>query len=121
MSNKDGWLEKMDRLFLLSPTFYAILSGALIGTAVNLLTGLIFTEEVSSIHVILMIVFLLCSSGLLAYIGIVLEGLRGEAKGNTEALKRKILNRRKRIYPVFWTGFAFLIVGVSLVVRILAS
>jgi len=52
MSRANTWFNKMDRLFLLSPSFYTILSGALIGASINLLTGLIFTKEALSIYVI---------------------------------------------------------------------
>jgi len=45
MSKTNTWFNKIDRLFLLSPSFYTILSGALIGAAINLLTGLIFTKK----------------------------------------------------------------------------
>jgi len=121
MSKRNRWFNKIDQLFLLSPSFYAILSGALIGTAINLLTGLIFTEKASSIYVVLVIIFLLCSSGLLAYIGVILEDLRSEAKGDTDTLRRKVLHRRTKVYPIICTGFTCLIVGICLLLKICAS
>ena len=95
MSRANTWFNKMDRLFLLSPSFYTILSGALIGASINLLTGLIFTKEALSIYVILVIILLLCSSGLLVYIGLILEDLHNKAGGDADSLLRMVLHRRK--------------------------
>ena len=120
MSKINGWFfNKIDQLFLLSPSFYTILSGALIGAAIAFLTGLIFTKEASSIYVVLAIIFLLCSSGLLAYTGVILKDLRSEARGDTDTLRRKVLHRRKKVYPIICTGFTCLIVGICLLLNIL--
>lgn len=108
MSRANTWFNKMDRLFLLSPSFYTILSGALIGASINLLTGLIFTKEA-------------CSSGLLVYIGLILEDLHNKAGGDADSLLRMVLHRRKKLYPIAFIGFAFLLVGVCLLVNILCS
>ena len=121
MSRANTWFNKMDRLFLLSPSFYTILSGALIGASINLLTGLIFKKEALSIYVILVIIFLLCSSGLLVYIGLILEDLHNKAGGDADSLLRMVLHRRKKLYPIAFIGFAFLLVGVCLLVNILCS
>jgi len=121
MSRANTWFNKMDRLFLLSPSFYTILSGALIGASINLLTGLIFTKEALSIYVILVIILLLCSSGLLVYIGLILEDLHNKAGADADSLLRMVLHRRKKLYPIALIGFAFLLVGVCLLVNILCS
>lgn len=121
MSKTDTWLNKIDQLFLPSPSFYAILSGALIGAAINLLTGLIFTKEASSIYIGLVIIFLLTSSGLLAYTGLILEDLRSKAGGDTDSLRRKVFHRRKKLYPITFIGFTCLLVGVCLLISILCS
>lgn len=36
---------KKTKLFSLTPSFYAIIAGALVGAAINLLTGLVFIQE----------------------------------------------------------------------------
>ena len=70
---------------------------------------------------ILVIIFLLCSSGLLAYIGLILEDLRNKAGEDADSLLRMVLHRRKKLYPIAFTGFTFLLVGVCLLVSILCS
>ncbi|MDD2665427.1 MAG: hypothetical protein PHD13_01405 [Methanocellales archaeon] len=119
MRHINAWFNKMDQLFLLSPSFYIILSGALIGASINLLTGLIFTKEVSSIYVKLVITFLLGSSGLLAYIGLILEDLRSKVGEDTDSLRRMVLHRRIKLYPIAIMGFTFLLVSVCLLINIL--
>jgi hypothetical protein len=86
MSKINTWFNKIDQLFLLSPSFYTILSGALIGAAINLLTGLIFEKEMS-IGVILAILLLFISSASFIRISLILEDLRNEA-----ALKEGIIH-----------------------------
>ena len=109
------WFNKIDQLFLLSPSFFIILSGALIGAAINLLTGLIFTKEASSIYIIgLVIIFMIGSSGLLAYMGLILEDLRSKAGKDTDSLRRMVLHRRIKLYPIAFIGFTCLLVGVYL-------
>ena len=114
MSKTNTWFNKIDQLFLLSPSFYTILSGALIGAAINLLTGLIFTKEASSMYMRMVIIFLLCSSGLLAYMGLILEDLRSKAGKDTDSLRRMVLHRRIKLYPIAFIGFTCLLVGVYL-------
>lgn len=119
MSKINTWLNKIDQLFLLSPSFYTILSGALIGAAINLLTGLIFAKGASSIYLILVIIFLLGSSVLLVYISLILEDLRSKAGEDTASLRRMILHRRIKLYPIVFAGFTCLLFGVCFLISIL--
>lgn len=121
MNKINTWFNKIDQLFLLSPSFYTIVSGALIGAAINLLTGLIFTKEASSMYIGLVIIFLLGSSGLLAYIGLILEDLRSKAGEDTDSLRRMIINRRKKLYRIVFIGFTCVLVGICLLICILCS
>lgn len=89
--------EFFTTLFSLSPSVYTILSGALVGAAVNLLTGLIFAREVSSISVKISIILLLFSSVSLAYIGITLEGLHSDTETEKD-LSNKIKSRQNKLY-----------------------
>jgi hypothetical protein len=118
MNKINTWFNKIDPLFLLSPSFYTIVSGALIGAAINLLTGLIFTKKTSSMYIGLVIIFLLGSSGLLAYLGLILEDLRSKAGEDTDSLRRMIINRRKKLYRIVFTC---VLVGVFLLICILCS
>ena len=106
----------MDRWFFShSPSLYAILSGALIGVGINLLTGLLFAQEgvINEPYVILAIAFFLLSSGLFAYISLVLEGLRDEATDLKDLLTR-VYDRRKILRPSVIIGFASVIAATVL-------
>jgi ABC-type uncharacterized transport system permease subunit len=73
----------MDRwLFSHSPSLYAMLSGAFIGISISLLTGLFFAQEsvANESDVIVASGLFLLSSGLFAYVSLVLEGVRDQAK-----------------------------------------
>jgi len=113
------WLNKIDQLFLLSPSFYTILSGALIGAAINLLTGLIFAKQALSIYLLLAIIFLLGSSALLVYISLILENLRSKAGGDTASLRRMISNRRIKLYSIIFGGFTCLLFGLCFLISTL--
>lgn len=117
MSKIDRWLDKTDQLFLLSPSFYTLLSGALIGAAINLLTSLIFIKEASSIYIWLAIISLLCSSGLMAYISLILEDLRSNAGTDTDTLRRKVSHRRRKLYSILGISVICLIAGGYLLIR----
>lgn len=114
MSKTNTWFNRIDRMFLLSPSFYAIFSGALIGAAINLLTGSIFTREMLSIGVILATFFLLVSSGLLVYIGLILEDLRSKAGGDVNSLSRMIRHRRRKLWSSFFLGIMWVIISIIL-------
>ena len=111
MNKINTWFNKIDRMFLLSPSFYTILSGALIGAAINLLTGLIFAKEMLSINVILPILFLLASSGLFVYISLILEHLRPKAK-DVDYLLNMIQDHRKKLWISAFVGFACVIISM---------
>lgn len=108
------WFNKLEALFFLSPSFYTILSGALIGAAINLLTGLIFTKEMLSKSVIFAILFLFASAGLLVYIGLILEDLNGKAGGDAISLSRLIHHRQTKLFALFSLAVIGIILGVTL-------
>lgn len=111
MSKTNTWFNRIDQLFLFSPSFYAILSGALIGAAINLLTGLIFAKEILSVNLILSILFLLASSGLFVYISLILEHLRPKAK-DVDYLLDMIQDRRKKLWTSAFIGFSCVIISM---------
>jgi len=111
MSKINTWFNKIDKLFLLSPSFYTILSGALIGAAINLLTGLIFTKEMLSVGVILSILFLLASSGLFVYISVTIQHLHSKAK-DIDYLLGMIRDRRRKLWTSAFVGFACVIISI---------
>jgi uncharacterized membrane protein len=109
--------ERIDRAFLISPSFYAVISGAFIGVAANLFTGLISIQEGFIRTSIWLAIFsLLVSSGSFLYICIVLEPLQESFRGKD--LRSKIETRRKRLWPSAFVGCASFIMGVILLARI---
>ena len=107
-------------LFLLPPpSFYAIVSGAFIGTATNLLIGLLFTQEVAidTTLVKLAILSIFLSSACSGYISLVLEQLRSEVIGDSkitkrEKLREEITARRTKLWPSAIGGFTTIIIGI---------
>lgn len=116
MSKIDTWFNKIDHLFLLSPSFYTIFSGALIGAAINLLTGVIFSKETlvdQKIIIFLAILFLLASSVLFVYISLALEQLRSEAR-DIRYLLNMIYDQRRKLWMSAFVGFGCVIIGITL-------
>ena len=111
MGKTDTWFNKIDQLFLLSPSFYTILSGALIAAAINLLTGFIFTKEMLSAGVIVSILFLLASSGLFIHISLIIEHLHSKAK-DIDYLLDMIRDRRRKLWTSAFVGFACVIISI---------
>ena len=113
MSNINPWFDKIDQLFLLSPSFYTILSGALIGAAINLLTGLIFTKRMLSVSMILSILLLFVSSGLFVHISLIIEPLHSKAK-DIDYLLGMIRNRdhRRKLWTSAFVGSACVIISI---------
>lgn len=70
----------MNKLFLLSPSFYIILAGAWIGAAINFFTTIVFERKPFTNQIILVIGSLLVSSAAFVCIGLTLEELRVKAK-----------------------------------------
>jgi hypothetical protein len=103
-------MDKM--LFSLPPSFYALLSGALIGAGINLLTGLLFAQNlmIDKTFMTLAIFFLLVSSVLFAWISLVLEELRVEAKGGVHLLR--MIRDRKVLYPLAIGGSTSFIISI---------
>lgn len=106
-------MNKIDKLFSLSPSFYAILSGALISIGINLLTSLFFDQEatINRTFLILAIIFLLISSVPLISVSLVLEELRSKAEVKGKLL-RMLKDRRTTLWPLTSSGFASIIAGV---------
>lgn len=71
--------------FSLSPSFYAIVSGALIGAAINLLTGLVFEPKKANNELLLSIVLIFLSSICFSFLSIFLEQLHEVKRGKDEA------------------------------------
>lgn len=115
MNKTNILFNKIDQLFLLSPSFYTIISGALIAASINLLTGLIFTKEMLSVSVILSILFLLASSGIFVYISLIIEHLQSEAK-DIDYLLDMIGDRRRKLWTSAFMGFACIIISVILLI-----
>lgn len=114
MSEIDTWFNKIDQFFLLSPSFYTIFSGALIGAAINLLTGVILSKETlgdQKIIIFLAILFLLASSVLFVYISLVLEQLRSEAR-DIRYLLDMIYDQRRKLWTSSFIGFGCVIIGI---------
>jgi len=111
--NRNTLFNKIDKIFLLSPSFYTIISGALIGAAINFLTSLIFMKKslIGQKALILSIFFLLLSSGLFVYISLILEGLRNKAK-DIDFLLGMICNRQKKLWISTFAGLACIIISL---------
>ena len=106
--------SKIDKLFLIYPSFYTILSGGIIAAAINLITGLVFTKDILSTGIIFGIFVLLFSSMLFIYISLNLESLRFKAE-DPEDLLRMISHRRMRLWPSLIVGFECIIVGIFMI------
>lgn len=107
-------------LFSLPPSFSAIVSGALIGTATNLLTGLIFAQEVVNTTILLAISFLFLSSACFCIICVILEQSRAEVTGEGEAtrkqnLRGEIHKRRTTLWRLFIGGLVSISSGIILI------
>lgn len=111
MDETNIWLNRIDQLFLISPSFYSIISGALISAAINLLTSLVISNEMRSVCMKLSILFLLVSSGFFIFISLVLEHLHSEAK-DKDYLLDMIENNRKRLYASIFGGFACFFISI---------
>ena len=102
------------------PSFYAIVSGALIGIATSLLTGLLFAQEVRNNTILLAIFFIFLSSVCFCFISIIIEQLRAEVTGEGEATRK--LNFRGEIHrrrEILWTlsigGLVSIVTGITLI------
>ncbi len=117
MIQKNNINNKIDGIFLLSPLFFTIISGALIGATINLITGLIYSKEMLSYLVIISILFLFISSLLFVYISIVIEQLHSKAKDKSY-LRNMIFHHRTQLWSTTFVSFAF--IAISIVLLILA-
>lgn len=103
-----------DRLLSLSPNFYSGISGALIGAAFNLLTGLVFEPQKAN-NIIILSIFLVFLSGIcFLFLSIKLQELiqarMGEDKATAETIFRKKLNKEKKIFRILFIGSFFSII-----------
>lgn len=107
--------------FSIPPSFYAIISGALIGAVINLLIGLIFAQEVTDVTILLTISFLLLSSSAcFCIISTILEQLRAEVKGDDEATRKanfggEIKTRRTILLPSLFMGVLVFGIVISMI------
>jgi len=105
-NNKIDRIEEL--LFSLSPSFYAIVSGSLIGIATEMLSNFYLVPEKVEVPatILLTILLMFSSSVCLAFISITLEQLRAQVTGEGEAtrkynLRGEIHKRRKILWPLF--------------------
>ncbi len=113
-----GIAEETDKAFLISPSFYAVISGAFIGVAANLFTGLISIQEGFIRTSIWFAIFsLLVSSGSFLYICIVLEPLQVSYRGTD--LHDKIKEWRKHLWSSAFVGCASFIICIIFLSRII--
>jgi len=118
-------VNRLEELFFsFSPSFYAIISGALIGTATNLLTSLIFIQEGSlsfDIRLIkISILSIYISSACFAYVSLTLEQIRGQVKESDDATKKKrllnlISGHRNKLWLSTIIGLISITLGAVLV------
>lgn len=109
--------EEIDKAFLISPSFYAVISGAFIGVAANLFTGLISIQEGFIRTSIWLAIFsLLVSSGSFLCICVTLEPLLESFRGKD--LRNKIETRRKRLWSSAFVGCASFIMSILFLARI---
>jgi hypothetical protein len=110
--------ERIDRAFLISPSFYAVISGAFIGVAANLFTALISIQEGFIRTSIWLAIFsLLVSSGSFLCICITLEPLQESFRGKD--LRKKIKIGRKRLWSSAFVGCAGVIMSIIFLACIL--
>ncbi|GEM_PF-3162919 len=119
-------LDKMEEwLFSLPPSFYAIVSGALIGAATNLLTGLVFAPEGANVtmRLVKLAIFLIfLSSVCFCVISIILELLHTEVIGEDKATRKYNLHgelheQRKILWPLFIGGLVSIGIGIIIVLN----
>ena len=109
-----------DRIFFLPPSFWAILAGAWIGAAINILTGLVFSKDKSSTCVILSIIFLLSSSSSFVYIFLNIEDAHLKAKDIHNKLDM-IRDRKKKLLPAFRIGVECTTISIILLLYAMAN
>jgi len=109
-----------ESLFLLSPSFYAMISGAIIGAAINLLTSLIFVSNVK-IDVTLVkfgIVAIFISAICIGKISFILEEIRSRITNVDDENTRKYrliqltLGERKKLWLSIEGALITIIVGM---------
>lgn len=119
---KERWTqiaERIDKAFLIPPpSFYALISGAFIGVATNLFTGLISIQEgFIKTSIWLAIFSLLGSSISFLYICTKLESLQESFRGRD--LFDKIGEWRKHLWSSAFVGCASFIIGIIFLARII--
>lgn len=98
------------------PSFHAIIAGAFISIAVNLLTGLILEQEISDrlcVHVEWSIAFLLISSGVFVWITIILEDLHSGVPSRKQ-LTSKVKDGLEILITLLIGGTLSFIVGIMM-------
>lgn len=112
--------ELSDKLFMQSPSLFSLISGSLIGAAVNILTGLSNTPTMK-FNLIFAAFFLLLSSIPLIKINLILEDIRSMGVQNNALyieLKRKDNRIQLRKYLMLFT-ILFLISLVILIYNLI--
>lgn len=104
-------------LFLLPASFFALVSGALLGMSLNFFADMLPPKQtVGSVYLgVLAPLLLLCSSVSLGYIGVSLETLRDSLRGlevESKHLRIHVENRWKSLWISFLSGIIFLIIGL---------
>jgi hypothetical protein len=111
-----------ESLFSLSPSFYAMVSGAVIGAATNLVTSLLSTSSGAHdlLPVKLGILGMFLSAVSFGHICLILEGIRdrvteGDALTKRYRLLQLISGERKKLWISMMVGFVSVITGIILV------
>ncbi|HMB45300.1 MAG TPA: hypothetical protein VKL21_05715 [Candidatus Methanoperedens sp.] len=116
-------LKKM--VFLFSPSFYAIIAGALIGAWINLLTGLVFSpRDQNIIKILFMAVCIFMSSITIIYISFDLEKLNRRVSTEVSEKENSIrldelIPEQNRIIYLLAISWIFLIIGMFQIYYIL--
>jgi len=102
-------------LLLISPTFYAIVSGGLIGATVNLLTGLMFSQPLLGLASLIWASLLFVGSAiLLIYVSIRLEDIRFVAANSDR--RQAIIRQNVALLGFVLASVLFCIVGILILI-----
>lgn len=109
---------RIDKTFLLPPSFFALLSGSLLGISITFFTTLLPpSQPVKNIAIsILATILLLSSSASLGYISIALEDLRDKIRSlpeKTHHLRIHIETKRKSLCLILSLSVVLFILGIS--------
>lgn len=104
-------MEK-DRVFLLSPSFFALISGTLLSILIDLFKSLFFIQE-RQIYLVFSIVTLIISFGCFLYISLELEQLREKTALSDLLEKIRVATPlRRKLWLTFLVGVICLVLAL---------